>query len=269
MRSCTQFLWVCFLAFNLCAEEGKGARHWAFQPITKPDLPRVKNKAWVRNSIDRFILARLESKRIDPSPIAPEHTLVRRLSLDLTGLPPEPKAVKAFKGDKAPDAYSKYVKRLMASPHYGERMAQNWFDLARFADTSGYAADRTRNIWPYRDWVIDAFNRNVPFGQFTIDEAKASAFCTVGSTPNAVVTEIPHLPDAVAQPGFLVAVVGKRHRALRKPGHRMTDPDSEESVSFWSHQPPTIVDSLCVEESGFLALHIGEAAESIELRGVG
>ena len=137
MRSCTQFLWVCFLVFNLCAEEVKGARHWAFQSITKPGVPEVKNKTWVRNPIDRFILARLESKGIDPSAIAPEHTLVRRLSLDLTGLPPEPTTVKAFKGDKAPDAYRKLVKRLMVSPHYGERMAQNWLDLARFADTSG------------------------------------------------------------------------------------------------------------------------------------
>ncbi|SVC77886.1 uncharacterized protein METZ01_LOCUS330740, partial [marine metagenome] len=135
------------LAFDLCAAEVKGVRHWAFQPITKPNLPEVKNKEWIRNPIDQFILARLEAKGLSPSPIASEHTLVRRLSLDLIGLPPEPKEVEAFRKDKAPDAYIKLVKRLVASPHYGERMAQNWLDLARFADTSGYAADRTRNVW--------------------------------------------------------------------------------------------------------------------------
>ena len=170
MRSFTQLLWVCLLTFDLCAAEVKGVRHWAFESIINPGLPETKNKAWVRNPIDRFILARLEARRIDPSPVAPEHTLVRRLSLDLTGLPPEPKVVKSFKGDKASDAYIKLVKRLMASPHYGERMAQNWLDLARFADTSGYAADRTRNVWPYRDWVIRAFNENKPYNQFSIEQ---------------------------------------------------------------------------------------------------
>jgi hypothetical protein len=143
------------LAFDLCAAEVKGVRHWAFESIINPGLPKTKNKAWVRNPIDRFILARREARGIDPSPIAPDHTLVRRLILDLTGLPPEPKAVKAFKGDKASDTYSKLVKRLMASPHYGERMAQNWLDLARFADTSGYAADRTRNVWPALTRCVD------------------------------------------------------------------------------------------------------------------
>lgn len=161
---------VFLLAAMVLSGADKSRDHWAFQPVKNPVLPVVKNQAWVRNPIDQFILARLESKGINPSAIAPEHTLVRRLSLDLTGLPPEPKTVKAFKGDKAPNAYRRLVKRLVASPHYGERMAQNWLDLARFADTSGYAADRTRNVWPYRDWVIRAFNENKPYDQFSIEQ---------------------------------------------------------------------------------------------------
>ena len=174
---------VFLLAAVVLPGEDKSRDHWSFQPVKKPVLPTVKNQAWVQNPIDQFILARLESKRINPSAIAPEHTLVRRLSLDLTGLPPEPKTLKAFKGDKAPNAYRKLVKRLIASPHYGERMAQNWLDLARFADTSGYAADRTRNVWPYRDWVIRAFNENKPYNQFSIEQLAGDLL------PNATVEQ--------------------------------------------------------------------------------
>ena len=129
----------------------------------------VRDSTWVRNGIDRFVLARMESEGIAPSPEASRSTLVRRLSLDLTGLPPTPDQALGFVNDDSPEGYSRLVERLLASPHFGERKAQDWFDLARFADTSGYAADRTRNVWPYRDWVIVAFNENMPFDRFSID----------------------------------------------------------------------------------------------------
>ena len=130
----------------------------------------VRNSTWMRNGIDRFILSQMESEGIAPSPEASRSTMVRRLSLDLTGLPPAPELALGFVNDDSPEAYSRLVERLIASPHFGERQAQDWFDLARFADTSGYAADRTRNVWPYRDWVIAAFNENMPFDRFSIDQ---------------------------------------------------------------------------------------------------
>jgi len=146
------------------------AEHWAFLPPKKTVPPVVQDSGWVRNGIDRFILARLESKGIVPSSSASRSTLVRRLSLDLTGLPPTPEQALASVDDDLPGAYLRLVERLVASPHFGERQAQDWFDLARFADTSGYAADRTRYVWPYRDWVIAAFNDNLPFDRFSIDQ---------------------------------------------------------------------------------------------------
>ena len=146
------------------------AEHWAFIP-PKNSLPtEVRDSSWIRNEIDQFILAKLEAEKIVPSKEADRSTLVRRLSLDLTGLPPSTNLVLDFISDDSIKAYSLLVDRLLASPHFGERQAQDWFDLARFADTSGYAADRTRNVWPYRDWVIDAFNTNMPFNRFSIDQ---------------------------------------------------------------------------------------------------
>ena len=147
-----------------------GAEHWAFLSPRKSEPPVVRDSTWVRNGIDRFILSQMESEGIAPSPEASRSTMVRRLSLDLTGLPPAPELALGFVNDDSPEAYSHLVERLIASPHFGERQAQDWFDLARFADTSGYAADRTRNVWPYRDWVIAAFNENMPFDRFSIDQ---------------------------------------------------------------------------------------------------
>ena len=146
------------------------AEHWAFTPPKNSVPPRVRDSSWIRNEIDQFILAKLEAGRILPSKEASRYTLIRRLSLDLTGLPPSSKLVLDFIRDDSIKAYSRLVERLLASPHFGERQAQDWFDLARFADTSGYAADRTRNVWPYRDWVIGAFNSNMPFNRFSIDQ---------------------------------------------------------------------------------------------------
>jgi mono/diheme cytochrome c family protein len=148
----------------------RGAGHWAFQPLRRPALPVVKNSAWVRNPTDRFVLARLEREKLAPAPQADRVTLIRRLSLDLLGLPPSPAEVLAFLDDRRPDAYERLVDRLLASPHYGEHWGRWWLDAARYADTNGYEKDNQRSIWLYRDWVIDALNRDMPFDQFTIEQ---------------------------------------------------------------------------------------------------
>jgi hypothetical protein len=145
-------------------------RHWAFEPPRRPVLPAVRDRGWPRNPIDRFILARLEAEGIDPSPEAEKATLIRRVTLDLTGLPPSPGEVAAFLADESPDAYERLVDRLLVSPHYGERWARPWLDLARYADSNGYSIDAPRSIWKYRDWVIDALNRDQPFDEFVTDQ---------------------------------------------------------------------------------------------------
>jgi mono/diheme cytochrome c family protein len=151
----------------------EGARwdtHWAYTAPSRPELPAVRQTQWVRNPIDQFILARLERDGLEPSREADKTTLLRRLSYDLTGLPPAPAEVDAFLADKSPDAYEKRVDALLASAHYGERMAMPWLDAARYADTHGYHIDSLRGMWRWRDWVIDAFNRNLPFDQFVIEQ---------------------------------------------------------------------------------------------------
>ncbi len=145
-------------------------KHWSFQPIVRVAPPEVKNASWPRNPIDRFILARLEKEGLQPSAEADRVTLIRRLSLDLLGLPPTPAEVDAFVNDTQPEAYERLVDRLLASPHYGERWARHWLDLARYADSNGYSIDAPRSIWKYRDWVIDAINQDKPFDQFTIEQ---------------------------------------------------------------------------------------------------
>ncbi|MEX2216478.1 MAG: PSD1 and planctomycete cytochrome C domain-containing protein [Phycisphaeraceae bacterium] len=150
---------------------GTGRRtsdHWSFQPIRKPALPQVKDTSWPRNAIDHFILAKLEASGLKPSKEANPYTLIRRLYLDLTGLLPTPEEAEAFAKDKSPDAYDKLVDRILASPHYGERWGRHWLDQARYADSNGYSVDSARTMWPYRDWVIDALNKDMPFDQFTI-----------------------------------------------------------------------------------------------------
>lgn len=144
--------------------------HWAYIEPVRPELPKVKNSRWLRNPIDAFVLARLEKEKMRPSPEADRITLIRRVSLDLTGLPPTLAEVDAFVADKSKDAYEKLVDRLLASPHYGEKWARMWLDLARYADTHGYEKDPKRSMWPYRDWVINAFNENMPFDEFTIEQ---------------------------------------------------------------------------------------------------
>jgi len=152
-------------------EEGaEYKQHWGFVTPVRPPLPKVKQKAWARNGIDYFILAEIEKRGLKPSPEADRVTLIRRVSLDLTGLPPTPQEVAAFVNDKSPNAYEKVVDRLLASPRYGERMAMDWMDYARYADSNGYQADYERYQWRWRDWVIDAYNKNMPFDKFTIDQ---------------------------------------------------------------------------------------------------
>ncbi|MEC9097100.1 MAG: DUF1549 domain-containing protein, partial [Planctomycetota bacterium] len=152
-------------------------QHWSFKRIVKPEFPQVRKKTlrWERNEIDRFVGHKLESQRISPSPEATAATLARRLSLDITGLPPSPNVVREFVDNYNPTkpddtVYGDYVNTLLESPHYGERMAMFWLDAARYSDTDGYQSDSTRSNWPWKDWVIKAFNSNMPYDQFTIEQ---------------------------------------------------------------------------------------------------
>lgn len=144
--------------------------HWSFTRVERPELPRTQNTVWPRNPVDDFVLARLEAEGLTPSPAADRATLARRVYLDLTGLPPTPAEVADFENDKSAVAYEALVDRLLASPHFGERWARVWLDLARYADTKGYEKDDRRSIWRYRDWVIDAINADMPFDEFTIEQ---------------------------------------------------------------------------------------------------
>src|SRR5690606_14910998 len=140
--------------------------HWAFIAPQKAAVPEVKNKQWVKNDIDAFVLQKLEESNLQPSPEADKETLLRRVTLDLTGLPPTIQEINAFLADSSPDAYEKVVQHLLQSPHYGEKMATDWLDVSRFTDTHGYTVDRYRPVWPWRDWVIKSFNENMPFDRF-------------------------------------------------------------------------------------------------------
>src|SRR5687767_10965399 len=144
--------------------------HWSYIKPVRPAEPAVAQAGFNRNPIDKFVLAKLKEQNLSPSPEADRVTLIRRLSFDLTGLPPTPQEVEAFVEDPSSDAYEKLVDRLLASPAYGERMAQYWLDLVRYADTIGYHSDNPMNVWPFRDYVIASFNANKPFDQFTIEQ---------------------------------------------------------------------------------------------------
>ncbi|HEY2416161.1 MAG TPA: PSD1 and planctomycete cytochrome C domain-containing protein [Pirellulaceae bacterium] len=146
------------------------AQHWSFVPPQKGALPAVSDTAWVRNEIDRFVLARLDAEKLTHAPAADRRMLIRRLSLDLTGLPPSVDEVEAFVNDTQPKAVERLVDRLLKSPHFGERMALDWLDAARYADTNGFSIDGGRNMWLWRDWVIQAFNSNLPYDQFLLQQ---------------------------------------------------------------------------------------------------
>ena len=155
---------------NWPAEAGSEKPHWAYVKPARPALPGVANRGWPRNAIDYFVLARLEREKLQPSPEADPAILARRVCLDLIGLSPGVEEVDAFLVDKNPDAYERFVDRLLTSPEYGVRWARPWLDLARYADTQGYEKDNRRSMWPYRDWVVNALNRGLPFDQFTIEQ---------------------------------------------------------------------------------------------------
>src|SRR5688572_17003558 len=182
------------------AEGAKWEKHWSFLPPKRYPLPTVRDPKWPRNAIDRFLLARLEREGLAPSPEASRETLIRRLSLDLTGLPPTLEEIDAFVSDTAANAYEKVVDRLLASPRYGERMAAGWLDAARYADSNGYQYDGERFMWRWRDWVIDAFNRNLPYSQFVLEQIAGDML------PNAAL-------DQVIATGF-----NRNHRANTEDG---------------------------------------------------
>ena len=158
-------------AENLPETGRNGLSHWSFQPLSRPELPAVEDGSWPRNEIDRFVLSRLEKEGLEPSPQTSRETLLRRLSLDLTGLPPTPGEQNSFLSDTGPHAYENLVDRLLDSPHYAEKWARFWLDLARYADSDGFRGDNFRpHAWRYRHWVIQAFERDMPFDRFTLQQ---------------------------------------------------------------------------------------------------
>ena len=164
--------WINEGAFAPANEEPEKNIHWAFTAPVRAEIPAVTRQGWSQNPIDAFIFARLANEKtpIAPSPEADRVTLLRRVSLDLIGLPPTPAEVAAFLADQSADAYGRVVTRLLASPHHGERWARPWLDVARYADSNGYSIDAPRQIWKYRDWVVAALNRDLPYDQFVIEQ---------------------------------------------------------------------------------------------------
>jgi len=169
---------------------------WSFQSVRRPAVPEVKAKNWVRNPVDAFILAKLEQKGIQPNAPADRATLLRRVSFDLTGLPPAPDEVDAFVNDKSPNAWEKVVDRLLASPHYGERWARHWLDLARFAESEGFKSDETRpNAWRYRDYVINSFNSNKPYDRFVKEQIAGDEIYPNDPQARVATAFLRHYPD--------------------------------------------------------------------------
>jgi hypothetical protein len=170
-----------------------GQTWWSLRSLRRPAVPAVKGRAWVRTPVDAFILAALEARGLRPAPEADRHTLIRRVTFDLHGLPPTPAEVDAFLGDKRPDAYERLVARLLASPRYGERWGRHWLDLAHYGDTHGYDKDKSRDhAWPYRDWVIRALNADKPYASFVKEQIAGDVL-------------LPGNPDGVVATGFVVA----------------------------------------------------------------
>ena len=193
--------------------------HWAFQPVKQHPLPDVKNVSWIKSPIDKFILAKLEASNVTPSDPADRRTLIRRATYDLTGLPPTSDDVAAFVNDTSPDAYAKLIDRLLSSPHYGERWARHWLDLARYSDTKGYVYDREERRFvhahAYRDWVINAFNTGLPYDQFLLYQIAADQLITprsslITTSPEPRTLNPEPSPDRrhVAAMGFLT--IGRR-----------------------------------------------------------
>jgi hypothetical protein len=210
------------------ASQRPGADHWAFQKVKRPAPPEVKQAGWARNPIDRFILSRLEREGIAPSPEADRATLLRRVSLDLTGLPPSPTEIAAFLADRAPDAYEKAVDRLLASPHYGERWGRHWLDLARYSDSDGYTIDDPRQIWLYRDWVIKALNDDLPFDRFVVEQLAGDML------PNPTTSQL-------IATGF----------------HRNTPANYEGGIDFEQYRVEAVADRVATTGAVFMGLTLG------------
>jgi len=175
--------WIASDAPEISAVLPKTDKYWAFVKPVKPKLPEVRDSAWVRNDIDRFILAKLEAKGLKPAPEAGKRTLIRRLYFDLIGLPPTPEEVKAFEEDASPKAYQELVEKLLADPRYGERWGRHWLDLARYADTNGYEEDTEfTHAWRYRDYVVKAFNADKPYDKFVMEQLAGDEWAHVGGT---------------------------------------------------------------------------------------
>jgi hypothetical protein len=221
----------CVLASLLLAADKppkSGKTHWSFVKPVHSAEPSVKDASWVRNPIDRFVLAKLEIEGIRPSPESSRETLIRRVCLDLTGLPPTPAEVDAFVADKDPQAYDQLVDRLLASPHYGERWGRHWLDVARYADSNGYSQDNPRVIWKYRDWVIDAMNRDMPFDEFVIEQFAGDLL------PDAT-------QDQVVATGF----------------HRNTQINEEGGIDPEQFRVEAVIDRVATTGTGVLGISLG------------
>jgi len=225
-------LLVVALAVSWSAQAGESATgattHWSFVPPVRPALPAVRNTQWVRNPIDAFVLARLEAMDLEPSPQADAVTLVRRLHLDLTGLPPAPAEVDAALRDGDGGSWAAVTERLLASPHYGERWGRWWLDVARYADSNGYSIDAPRSIWPYRDWVIRAMNDDMPFDQFTLEQLAGDL-----------------LPDPT------------RDQLVATGFHRNTQINEEGGIDPEQFRNDAVVDRVATTGTAFLGLTLG------------
>lgn len=210
------------------ANKQAGSEHWAFKPPVKHPLPEVRNKTWTKNPIDLFILARLEKANLQSSPEADKSTLLRRVHLDITGLPPTPAEMQEFLSDKRPDAYERVVDKLLSSPHYGERWGRQWLDLARYADTDGYTIDAPRDIWKYRDWVINAVNQDMPYSEFVIEQIAGDLL------PNPTT-------DQLIATGF----------------HRNTPSNYEGGIDFEQYRVEAVADRVATTGGAFLGLTVG------------
>jgi mono/diheme cytochrome c family protein len=208
--------------------EPVAASHWAFQPPKRPSLPEVSDESWARSAIDRFILARLDAAGLKPSPEADPGTLLRRVYLDLIGLPPSPSELAAYLADRQPGAYERVVDSLLASAHYGERWGRHWLDVARYADSDGYTIDAPRDIWKYRDWVIDAINKDMPFDRFTIEQIAGDL--------------LPHpTVDQLVATGF----------------HRNTPSNFEGGIDFEQYRVEAVADRVATTGAVYLGLTVG------------
>ena len=209
-------------------DAGDPSRHWAFQPIRRPAEPAVSDPSWVRNPVDSFILARLDRQGLKPSPEAEKTTLIRRAYLDLIGLLPQPGEVEAFLEDTRSDAYERLIDDLLGSPHYGERWGRHWLDLARYADSDGYNNDLPRKIWKYRDWVIEALNRDLPYDQFVIEQISGDLITNATQ-------------DQIVASGF----------------HRNTQLNLEGGIDFEQYRVEAVVDRVHTTGVVFLGLTLG------------